>query len=190
MDLQFSIEREEHVEGLDVVVARAFASEPHIAWERHRKRLDLLRDVIWSAVAVALIWAYSAAAWPLLLLAALWLLIDLGVRWAISRIPRPLGVTYHPHRNHGLRASFRPDAITIRGETHSQTWHPSLLRDVHERPGVYVLEFAGYEMLVVPKRAFMSSEAEADWLASLRRELPGRNARSVEAPRPTPPQGR
>ncbi len=47
-----------------------------------------------------------------------------------------------------------------------------LLSRLHDLPDVHVLDFIGFDMLVLPKRAFGSRAEERDWIAEIRRHLP------------------
>jgi hypothetical protein len=82
-----------------------------------------------------------------------------------------LGASFEPRRHSNITAVFDPDSVSNLGAEHHQTWQWTLLQRFHELPEVYVLEFAGYEMLVVPRRVFSSGEQAGAWAQGIRSRL-------------------
>lgn len=70
------------------------------------------------------------------------------------------GASWEPARHKDVTAAFDRDGVRYVGQHHHQSWEWPLFRKLHSGRGVFILEFAGYDMVVVPKRAF-SSEAHA-----------------------------
>jgi hypothetical protein len=172
MQLHYSIRRDEYVRAIEASVGTLLKSDAHAGFERRRKILTHVRDGLCLLALVTVIWADRYAARALLIFAAIAVIVWTIAEWAIARTPTAVGTTFHPRRHEELSAEFGQDEITLPGAEHHHGWRRSMLQRVHELADVYVLEFAGHDILVVPKRAFTSPQDEARWAEDIRRHLP------------------
>jgi hypothetical protein len=94
--------------------------------------------------------------------------VSLHFRWTDAW----LGFTYDPQRHGQGTAIFAEADVRLIGPAHEQIWNWSLLRMLHATADLYVVEFAGMEMLILPRSAFSSPEQEEEWRAFIRARLP------------------
>jgi hypothetical protein len=172
MQLSYSLRRDEFMTAVEAVVGSACATEMHRGWVR-RLRLVPYVDfgvLVLAGVVVLMVepqaWRGLAMFWIVLLLT------KAAIGWYVERTQTAqLGVSYDPRRHDDVVATFDADSVSHVGPEHRQTWNWTLLRRLHERPKVYVLEFAGFDMLAVPERAFATGEEAKAWASGIRARL-------------------
>ena len=175
MQLSYSLRRDEFTTALEAVVGSMTATEMHRGWMR---RLRLIPHVdfavlVLAAVVVLLVepqaWRGLAMFWIALLL------LKAAVGWYIERTQTAqLGASYDPRLHSDVVVTFDAESVSHRGREHMQCWNWSLLQRFHELAEVYVLEFAGFDMLAVPRRAFASDEQAEAWAGAIRGRLQAR----------------
>jgi hypothetical protein len=174
MRLSYSLDRDEFKAALEAVVGSLCATDMHRGWVR---RLHLNPYVFYPVLGLAslLIVIFEPDQWRGL--AMFWiafLLSQVVVSWYVERTQAAqLGATFDPRRHSDVTAVFESDSVSHLGAEHRQTWEWTLLKRFHELPEVYVLEFAGFEMLVVPRRVFCSGEQADSWARGIRGRLAG-----------------
>jgi hypothetical protein len=172
MRLSYSLRRDEFVAALEAVVGSMCATDMHRGWAR---RLGLIPYVYYPVLALAsvgivLIEPYSGRGLAMFLI--VFLLAQGAVRWFVDTTEAAqLGTSFEARRHSNITAVFDPDSVSHLGAEHHQTWQWTLLQRFHELPQVYVLEFAGFDMLVVPRRVFSSGEQAGAWAQGIRSRL-------------------
>jgi hypothetical protein len=172
MRLSYSLRRDEFAAALEAVVGSMCATDMHRGWVR---RLGLIPYVSYPALGFASVvilliepnsWRGLAMFWIVFLLS------QAATSWFVETTEAAqLGASFEPRRHSNITAVFDPDSVSNLGAEHQQTWQWTLLQRFHELPEVYVLEFAGFEMLVVPRRVFSSREQAGAWAQGIRSRL-------------------
>ena len=138
-----------------------------------RLRLVPYVDIFVLVLASVVILMVEPHAWRgLAMVWSVFLLSKAAIGWYVERIQTAQpGVSYDPRRHSDVVATFDAESVSHVGAEHRQTWNWTLLQRFHELPTVYVLEFAGFEMLAVPGRAFASDEQAETWATGIRGRL-------------------
>jgi hypothetical protein len=172
MQLSYSLRRDEFKAALEAVVGSACATEMHRGWVRRLRLVPYLEFFLLGLGSVVILlvepdaWRGMAMLWIVVLLS------KVAIGWFIERTQAAqLGVSYDPRRHSEVVVTFDADSAGHRGPEHTQTWNWPLLQRIHELPEIYVLEFAGFEMLAVPRRAFASGEQAEAWARGIRGRL-------------------
>ena len=172
MQLSYSLRRDEFVTALEAVVGSMTDTDMHRGWMR-RLRLVPYVDFAVLVLAGVVILMVEPQAWRGL--AMFWIVLLLSkaaISWYVERTQTAqLGASYDPRRHSDVVATFDAESVSHVGPEHRQTWNWTLLQRFHEQPEIYVLEFAGFEMLAVPARAFASGEQAEAWARGIRGRL-------------------
>jgi hypothetical protein len=172
MQLSYSLRRDEFTTALEAVVGSMCTTDMHRGWTRRLRMVPYLEFLLLGLGSIVIL-VVELPAWRGL--AMFWIVVLLSkvvISWYVERTQATqLGVSYDPRRHSDVVASFDADSVSHVGPEHRQTWNWTLLRRFHEAPEVYVLEFLGFEMLAVPRRAFATGEQAEAWALGIRGRL-------------------
>lgn len=171
--LTYSVQREEFVAGLEAVVGSIMKTDMHRKWARRLEIFPYVLIGLLVACTLFLMYFFPYLWREISILVIVFLLAIVAACLFLGTAQKAqLGGTYDPRRNHDLTVAFERDGAHCIGREHRHAWNWSSLQRFHELPGIYVLEFAGYEMLIVPRRVFPSAREAYDWAARIRDRLP------------------
>jgi hypothetical protein len=181
MQLSYSLARDEYTTALEAVVGSMSATDMHRDWTR-RLRLVPWIDFIALILGPVVIVIVEPVAWRGLAMFWIVLLVAKAViGWFVEGIQAAqLGVAYNPRRHSDVVAAFDAEGASYSGPDHRQSWNWPLLQRFHELPDIYVLEFAGFEMLAVPRRTFASADEADAWASGIRGRLAAGTGADVE----------
>ncbi len=172
MQLSYSLRRDEFTTALGAVVGSMCATDMHRGWTR-RLRLVPWIDFFVLVLGTAVILIVEPVAWRGLAMVWVVLLVSkVAIGWFVEGTQTAqLGVSYDPRLHGDVVATFDAEGASYAGPEHRQTWRWPLLQRFHELPEIYVLEFAGFEMLAVPRRTFATGEEAEAWARGIRGRL-------------------
>jgi hypothetical protein len=171
--LSYSLNREEYAAAAGALMKSVTVTDGHLSRMRKVRSITILYCIGVGFTFAFVLFLYPESARPILLIAGSALILDGLMRWGINRLTTEThGVTFHPRRHENMEAVFDQQTVTYAGREHKQEWRWSLLQRLHDLSDVLVLEFAGFEMLVVPKRAFETEGQHASFLETVARHLP------------------
>jgi hypothetical protein len=172
--LSYSLTRQEYVAGVAAIIRSIGETQEHRSWSRGLNGAVTTHYILLAIVVTAMIAIFPEATRAVLVLAAAVLILDELMRWRLRRMEAPAhGVTFDPHRHRDIEAGFDADGVACAGREHRQEWRWSLVRRLHDLPDLFVMEFAGFEFLVIPKAAFGSQDARREWLEVVSSRAPG-----------------
>jgi hypothetical protein len=170
--LPYSLEQEEYVAALQAVTGGIMAADMHQRWLRLIRSYTFLYYTFMAMAAVSVAFWFPQAATGVLVFALLVVAANHVHRHVIDRSEiAPLGATFDSRSHRDVVATFGPERASLAGRGHEQSWDWTLLQRFHELPDVFVLEFAGFDMLAVPRRAFASADEARRWAADIRGRL-------------------
>jgi hypothetical protein len=172
--LSYSLERSEFVAALQAVVGGIMSTEMHRRWALRLRYYTYFYYIFLVIAGFLLVLLFPTMAEGVIVFGMVVLIANIIFKFAVDRLEAAqLGATFDRRRHHGVVADFGPDRASHIGQEHEQSWQWSLLQRFHELPSVYVLEFAGFDMLVVPRRAFSSGAQAMRWATEIRARLAG-----------------
>lgn len=173
MRLSYSLRPEEYASGVEAVIGSIAATDAHRSWDRRSRRVAIVHYASASLALIASMLMFPQAATALLLFFAVAVVLQEITGHVRQRIAAAgTGATFDRRRHSEVEAVFDGEYVSCAGEEHRQVWRWTLLRRLHDLPGLYVLEFAGFDMLVVPKRAFSTPGQEGGWVSEVGRHVP------------------
>lgn len=172
MQLSYSLARDEFTIAIGALVGSMCATDMHRGWMRRIRMVPYLEFflLVLGSVVILMVelpaWRGLAMFWIVVLLS------KIAVSWYVERTQTAhLGASYDPRRHSDIVATFEADSVSHVGPEHRQTWNWTLLQRFHELPEVYVLEFAGFDMLAVARRAFTTGDEAEAWARGIRGRL-------------------
>jgi hypothetical protein len=176
MHLSFSLRPDEYGAAVAAVLDSIAATHAHREWQRRSPAVAgaYFASLLAAFLAAALASPDAMATLALLAVAVL-VLHHLHARAHLRLGAGAVGATFDPCRHGRLEVTLDGDRIKCAGAEHGQTWRWTALRRLHDLPDLLVLEFAGFEMLALPKGAFPPGGAE-ECAAAIARRVPARPA--------------
>lgn len=172
--LSYSLERGEFVAALQAVVGGIMSTETHRRWVLRLQYYTYFYYIYLVIAGLLLVLFFPTTAEGVIAFGAVVLIANIIFKYVVDQLEAAqLGATFDRRRHHDVVADFGPERASHIGQEHEQSWQWSLLQRFHELPSVYVLEFAGFDMLVVPRRAFSSGAQAMRWATDIRARLAG-----------------
>ena len=170
--LAFTLTAEDHAEALRCFV-QAARQRPATRTETTQSLGKYAIYALFAAPVLLLLFAVTAdlalaAALTLAIFALHYIAVALYFRWTDAW----LGTAYDPQRHGQGVASLTDTGLRLTGPAHEQSWTWSLLRRLHSTDRLHIVEFAGTELLAIPRSAFASAEDDRAWCDAIRRHLP------------------
>lgn len=171
--LTYSLRRDEYVAALQVVVNGIMSKAAKREGVSRLAGFPYLHILVFGVASLFVIWRFPTIWASALAVAALFVSLHAAIQWYVFRSEwARLGVTFEERRHRDVTAVFDEEAAHYLGQELRQSWQWSLFRRFHDLPSVYVLEFIGHDMLVVPRRVFSSAKQATGWAADIRSRLP------------------
>lgn len=154
-DFEYRLTRDEYVVGLAALMKQLGQHDD----QRTRRLLEQLAVFVAVFLVLAITWPDVLAGF---LVGSVLLTILLGAmrgRW----LKGATGVSYDPAAaDH--RVAIAPDGIADRSAMRERSWTWSAVRRIHDLEQAVVLEFVGWDMLVLPNRLWGDGTARRDFL--------------------------
>jgi hypothetical protein len=172
MQFEFSLKPEEYSLAMGAVLGSINKTNSHKLWIKRVKYIVYIYCIFFFVATITAVMYFPESRIHLLIFALIILAAQETARWSIDRFTKvAYGSTYDARRFTNVEAVFGEAEIEQTGAEHRQTWKWTLLNQLHDLPGIYVLEFAGFDMLAIPKRLLRSPDEEQSWLDTVRRHI-------------------
>jgi hypothetical protein len=100
-----------------------------------------------------------------------------------------VGISFEPNVQGRTNVEFSNDGIVEQGASRTRRWNWDSLRRVHLPTGYVVIEFMGWDMIVLPDGLWATSEERSEFIAELEaRQTAPDPTLDTEAPRKVDPQ--
>lgn len=135
-----------------------------------RPKMLFARLAVTVAVVLAVLYFFPESSLALFTAIMLFWLADFSVQSFFG--PRITGVSYEPAMHSGMRVTFDDEGVSEHVATRSRRWAWDSVRRVHAPAGYVVIEFAGWDMVILPDSSWSGPEERSAFLAELAERRP------------------
>jgi hypothetical protein len=168
--LSYSLSREEFSAGVAALTSRIHKTDGYILFEKKIRivfGLYYMAIIFFFAVFFLIFTDYAIEIYILFIIT---ISLEIIMRQFLKRLgSRIYSVTFEHGHHEDLDVSFDEDTISCTGPSYRREWDSKSIQYLHNLPDVFVVQFKGFEILTIPKRAFGSDEMTSKWLGIVTR---------------------